>query len=243
VKRKDHHGQVVQLLRLEKRRQSARSGKRVMFTVLLPLLNLFFCAYYERHMAGARDLPALRLFLTVQCCAIGLLAAVHFLSSLRDIIRKIRLLPVRSISRTIFVTLALFRDPLALGLLSTSAFGLAIMLRPALAVLPALLGTVFLLGAATQALVGSALLVASERSERAAGITVICLFSVLASLLWSVTFAANGFPIALPPVVWASGVMGHLTSGDITAAFLTCLPLLAVPFLVPWAAARWMEQQ
>jgi hypothetical protein len=228
------------LLHLDRLKRSERSGRRTAFAIVLPLTNLFFCAYYERFLTSAADRSALDLFLTVQCVVLALLATVHFVSSLREIAHNIRLLPVRTPSLVLAVPAALLRDPLALGILATGIFGLVIMLHPEPATIPLLIAAVVLLGAGIHTLVGSALLVASARSDRAAGITLLGLLALLATLLWSLSFRADALPLLLPPVLWASAATEAALHG--TEAWPAWALLTAFPLLILWGTVRWMER-
>jgi hypothetical protein len=121
---------IQMVLHLDRMKRSGQSGKRLVFSLLLPVLNLFLCAYFERFLISAGGRSALHLFLTVECVALALFATVHFVTSTKEITRNIRLLPVRSLPLVLAVPAALICDRFAIGILATGAFGLAIMLHP-----------------------------------------------------------------------------------------------------------------
>lgn len=227
------------LLRLDLRRRSFRPGRRVLFTVLLPLMNLFFCAYCERFFETEHDLPALQLFLMIESSALALLAVVCFVTALKEIVTKTVLLPVGFFPLALFVMFSLFRDPLALGVLITGAFGLAIMLHPSVAVLPLVILFMVLLASGVQTIVGSALLVASTRSDRAAGVALIAILALLATLLWSLLFRTDLLPAMVPPVLWTSvGIMAAI-GGDWGAMLVRLLLLTAITPVVLAVSVRW----
>jgi hypothetical protein len=230
------------LLRAERSRQLARPGRHLLFAVLLPLGNLFFCGYVERHMMSGHNLPALQLFLTIECAVLALIAAVHFFSTVKEIVGKTRILPTPSIARAYFVAAAVFRDSISLGMLGTTAFGLAVMIRATPLLIPVLVSVVVLLGSGTQVLVGAALLVATDRSDRAAGVTLIGLLSLLAAMFWSMAFTGDTLPVAFPPVLWASMAIDSAGGGNAPEVIYHVLPLIALPILLLWASARWMDR-
>jgi len=239
VTARESAAQTRPLLRLELRRRSLRPGRRVLFTVLLPLMNLFFCAYYERFFETEHDLPALQLFLMIESSALALLAVVCFVTALKEIVMKTVLLPVGSFPLAVFVAFSLFRDPLALGVLITGAFGLAIMLHPSATVLPFVLLFMVLLASGVQTIVGSALLVASTRSDRAAGLTLIAIVALLGTLLWSLLFRTDMLPALLPPVLWTSvGIMSAI-GGEWGTMLGRLLLLTAITPMVLAVSVRW----
>jgi hypothetical protein len=233
---------IRMVLQLDRMKRSGQSGKRLVFSLLVPVLNLFFCAYYERFMKGAGNRSGLDLFLTVECVVLALLATVHFVTSLKEIAKNIRLLPVHALPLVLAVHAALFRDQLSLGILATGAFGLAVILHPGIAALSLLVLIVFLLGAGVQAFVGCALLVAFARSDCAAGVTLLCLLSLLASVLWSMAFRAVALPLTLPPVLWASRGMESAIRGAGFDTAISVALLIALPLLILGGTVWWMER-
>jgi hypothetical protein len=233
---------IRMVLQLDRMKRSGQSGKRLVFSLLLPLLNLFFCAYAERFLISAGGRSALHLFLTVECVVLALLGIVHFVSSMKEITRNIRLLPVRALPLVLAVPAALFRDQLSLGILATGAFGLAVIVHPGIAALSLLILIVFLLGAGVHAFVGCALLVAFARSDRAAGVTLLCLLSLLASVLWSMAFRAVALPLTLPPVLWASRGMESAMHGAGFDTAVCVAQLVALPLLILGGTVWWMER-
>jgi hypothetical protein len=234
---------VHPLLHAERRRRSLHSGRRALFAFVAPLGNLFFCAYFERHMAAGDDGGPLQLFLTIEVAVLALAALIHFTSVLREILQNARVLPVTGGDRLFFTAAAIIRDPLSLGLHGSTAFGCTIMMHTTPAAIPLLVMAVFLPGVGMQVLVGSAMLTASERSDGAAGITLLAMLSMLACLLWSMSYREGVLPVVFPPVVWAATAIDSAIHGATGVAIVHLAALAAFPLLTLGAARWWAERR
>ncbi len=231
-------GQARALLRAETLRRSVQPGRRKAFALVLPIGNLFFCAWYEHHLSSAADGAPLQLLLTIEAALLGVVATAHFMTVVRGIVRSLRVLPVSAGATVIFSAAAIVRDRLSLGLHLSAAFACTIMLHPAPAAAPVVAVLVVLFGIGVQTVAGSVLLVALSRSERAAGTLLVILLALLVVMLWSVAYRGDSLPLALPPVLWASAAIAAVC-GDLPGpALLNGLLLAALPPLT-LAAARW----
>lgn len=228
-------GQAALLFRLERMKEELRPGRRKLFGAILPLGNLFLCAYAERYFVRTTDATPLHFFLVLEALLIVCITVVHFSSSTMEIVKKTRVLPVAPGPLTAFATAAQIRDPLALGVVLTGAFGMAIILHPPAsgAAAVVLLFALFMSGA--QSVAAGILFVAAVRSDRAAGLALVGIVAGLGALGWSLLFSSGALPAAIPPVRWASTGMLAAVGGawrETAASFglLTAVPLAA--FLV-----------
>jgi hypothetical protein len=227
---------IGELLRVERNRRAVRPGRQTVLAVVLPVLNMFFCAYSERHLT-AGDRTGLEWFLTVECAAVMLLSSTRFVTTLSEIVRSSRILAVGPWSMTAFTALALLRDPLTLGILATAAFALVVILQPPLALLPVVVLSVILLGTGMQLLVGSFLVVAARTGTGGAGMALVVTGAVLGIILWSVSFRADALPFTIPPVLWASTLIAPAAERPASLAASAGLLLLFSPVVL--AAAGW----
>jgi hypothetical protein len=191
-----------------KRSDSYRTRK--LYPAAAGILNLFFCATFERYLANDEAGFYLATFLILQSILYCLVSSFNFTTILSDVLTRTRIFPLTARDRFHFVLRSSMSRPLHWALVATNCFFLVIQFHDAIDG-DILVVTIFLLLILNAELFLATLQSVLVRKSIPIGTVFILIGTLLfLTIVIAFVFHAQNLVLAFPPVRWT--VLGILAA-------------------------------
>jgi hypothetical protein len=227
-------GDLLGLLRLH---EEATHTQRSVVAAALAIANIFFCAYFERYVAGPSWQQALVTLLAIETGFLILITMGVYLQQIDPILRRTRIHPITTASRFSFVVAALMRHRYVVLFWGSGVFAMAVMVHPAASSVPLVVLSFIVPGAAFIVL-AITLLVFMERwtSSGAVALAGVGLVACITGSVAIVFPESRALEIFLP-LKWCV----HSCAAALTGDPVHCL-LFLLPFVV-LSGVAWLGGQ
>lgn len=230
-------GAMTNLFAIVRTYESAAHVQRSVIGTGIAVANFFFCAYFERHVAGPVWQQGLVTLLAIETGLLVLVAMGVYLQVIDPILRRTRIHPVRPSTRFAFIVVALLRHRYTMMLWGSAVFSMTLMLHPSPAAVPFLILSFLLLGAAF-VIASVTLLVVMERWT-ASGSVALAGLGVIACIMGSlaIVFPESRAIELLVPLKWCTSACDAALAGEFGAGLARLLPF---PLLagIGWLGGR-----
>jgi hypothetical protein len=199
------------LLAAEKLRSSGYRTTRL-YPAALAILNLFFCAYFERYLKNDFDGYYLSMFLFLECTLYVGVSSLSFVTTSAEILAKSRVFPLTAVERLSFVVTSNLRRPTILALTGSSVFFVMIVYPSTFSNTLASISLMIALMVLTETLLATTLLALARRSIPSGSAFALLGFLFVAFLVTSLIFHVASILGGIPAIKWAT--MGILAGGS-----------------------------
>lgn len=219
------------LLSVDRLRTSEYRVTRL-YPAAVAILNLFFCAYFERYLNSDVTGFHLSLFLFLESSAYAALSTTNFFTVSSEILSKSRVFPTTPTDRMLFVIKGNCRRLMQLSLVGSNIFFVVILFRatPSAAILAVLIFLLFTL--TIEILLSVSLLILQRQSLPLEGAIAIAGFVLLSLLLGSIVFHYEILIASLPLMKWAVDGMLGATRNETSGVILSFAMLLITSTLM-----------
>jgi len=227
------------LLAADRLRNSLKGEAAIVYPASIGVLNLFFCAYFERFLKNDTGALYLALFLFLESSVYLLMAVAYFMGSTTEFLSKTRIFPTTPSSRILFASLSNIRRAPCGALVASNIFFMLVFYRNSpLAMIAAPI--LFLLMILNIETVSTIILLVSARISRplagVAALVALCAFAVPVS---SLVFHFDTLLTALPVISWATSGIHSAAQGALSPAVTMGGLLAALPIAVVVIGARF----
>lgn len=193
--------QAANLLKVEKARSGGYRTTRL-YPAAAAILNLVFCAYFERHLKNDATGFYLSVFLFLEASMYVVVSSTNFFTVAFEILLKSRIFPTTPTDRLLFIIASNFRRPIVLSLVCTNIFFVIVLFRSAFwqALLAALF--VVLMLVAIEILLSAVLLTLTRRSLPLGSVVVVFAFLLLTLFIGSFVFHYETLIASIPLIRW-----------------------------------------
>jgi hypothetical protein len=205
--------QAANLLLVEKVRSGGYRTTRL-YPAAAAVLNLAFCAYFERYLKNDATGFYLSVFLLLEATIYVVVSSTSFFTVTFEILLKSRIFPTTPTDRLVFVIASNCRRPILLSLVGTNIFFVIILFRNTLwQAFQAGLFVVLLL-MVIEILMSAALLALTRRSLPLGGAVAVLSFFLLTALIGSLVFHYETLIASIPLIRWAINGILAATHAD-----------------------------
>lgn len=228
------HRLTTHLLSVDAFRNSGYRTTRL-YPAATAILNLFFCAYFERYLKNDATGFYLSLFLLLQAGAYIVLSSTNFFTVSFEILSKARIYPTTPTDRMLFVIGGNCRRPILLSLVGSNMFFVIVLFRETFwgAILAALF--YFLLASTIEVFLSASMLIIKRRSLPLEGAIVVVGFILLTLILGSLVFHYETLIASIPFIRWTvDGILGaiHLETMKVISSIAWLLTTFAVMLIL-----------
>jgi hypothetical protein len=216
---------LLWLLRLY---EEATHVQRSVIAAVLAVANIFFCAYFERYVAGPSWQQELVTLLAIETGVLILAAMGVYLQSVDPILKRTRVHPLTPGSRFAFIVAALMRHRYVLLLWGSGVFSMTLLVHPDATSVPLVVLSFIIPGAAFIVL-SIALLVVMERWT-SSGAVALAGLGIVACITGSVAvvFPESRVLEILLPLKWCVLSCAAALEGNYRQCLLLLVPFLAL---------------
>ena len=203
------------LLSVEKSRSGSYRTTRL-YPAAFGILNLFFCAYFERYLKHDASGFYLSIFLLIEAVLYVTISSTSFFTVSFEILSKTRIFPTASMDRLLFVIKSNIRRPLLLALLFTNAFFLMLLFRDTFwhGLVAAFVFS--LLIATCEILLSVTMLILMRRSVPLGSAVALFAAIVFSIFIGSIVFHFDTLISSIPLIRWTVGGILAATQGEIS---------------------------
>lgn len=185
-----------------------------LYPMAAALLNLFFCASFERYLSNDAGGFYLSLFLLLEATVYSLFTLTHFFSVSFEILSKSRIFPVTPVDRLLFVIVSDLRLPMVIAFVTTTTFFLVILFRDTFWSAFSTVVILALLFVTLEVFLSTVMLTFTRRSLSPAGIVVMLLFVLFSALTGSLVFRYETLISSIPFIRWTADGMIAAAHGE-----------------------------
>ena len=173
-----------------------------LYPAAVAILNLFFCAYFERYLKDDANGFYLSLFMFLESTLYAVVSSINFHRISFEILSKSRIFPATPSSRLLFVITGNLRRPIVLSLVGSNIFFLIVLFRHP--VMDALIVGVLFAGLiiVTEILLSTLMLTLLRRSIPSGIAAVFLGFLLFALLIGSFIFHVESLLAMNPLLRW-----------------------------------------
>lgn len=195
------HSQAAHLLLVERARSGGYRTTRL-YPAVAAILNVVFCAYFERYLKNDPSGFYLSVFLFLEATIYIVASSTNFFTVTFEILSKSRIFPTTPTDRLAFIIAGNFRRPLVLALAATNVFFVIVLFRNTfwLGLTTALF--VVLLIITIEVLLSALLLALMRRSLPLGTAVVVLAFLLLTVFIGSFVFHYETLIASIPLIRW-----------------------------------------
>ena len=203
----------------------------------MAILNLFFCANFERYLKNDFGGYYLSMFLFLECTIYVVVSSLSFVTTSAEILERTRVFPIAPVERLLFVVMSNLRRPMILALMASTVFFVVIAYPNTFWNALASIFLIVVLMCLTETLLSTILLALARRSIAPGSTFALFGFFFLAFLVSSLVFHVESILENIPTIKWATAGILAGSSGE-TESVLLQTGWLVLAELVVLAIAR-----
>ena len=212
-------GLATHLLAVERERNMGYRSTRL-YPAAVAILNLFFCAYFERYLKDDVSGYYLSLFLFFETVLYVSVSMTAFFTASQEILSKSRIFPVTPAARLLFVLASNFRRPVVLSLAASNVFFIVVLLRFTFphTLIAALL--FILMIAAIEVIFATTALIMLRRSIPTTGAVAMLTFLLIVFLMGAMVFHIESLLRGIPVIGWTTSGIVAARAGNASTSLL-----------------------